>query len=309
MLNQQHTGMTSEPPPPDYGGPPSSEPPPSFASPPPASFVPLSAAEEKARLKAQYEAEEAAGRAGAGGSGTRSPPPGPPGYAGETRPLTALEEKALLRARMAAEQLPPPGATPPAPPPRLKTPPAAGSPRLPYLAHQSTGSSVSDIAPRDPSISAGKQRAASNMPALVGLGRAPSMTVSSQPMATPMVAPPAPPPLAPRPPKSYIQQTQEEDAKIRRLTSDPAAFSNAVQDDERKRSNSIRVPPMPSSPTQSGWLPRHPTGGSDYLSPSQSEFGLGLRPFSPIDLSLDEVNSGKRTSTNANAYSRQGYEI
>jgi hypothetical protein len=124
MLQQQHLGMGSEPPPPDYGGSPPREPLAAFGSSPPppsASFVPLSAAEEKARLKAQYEAEEAAGRAGAGGSGMRSPPPEPPSYVGETRPLTAIEEKALLQARMAAEQ--PVGVSPPAPPPRLKSPP------------------------------------------------------------------------------------------------------------------------------------------------------------------------------------------
>ena len=305
MLEQQNMGMMSEPPPPDYGGSPSRELLPAFGSPPPStSFIPLSAAEEKARLKAQYEAEEAAGRAGVGGSGMRSPPSEPPSYLGETRPLTAVEEKALLRVRMAAEQ--PVGASPPAPPPRLKTPPTSGS--LPYLTYQSTGSSASDIAPRDPSISAGKQRAASNtnMPTLGGLGRAQSMTVPPPPMTISRVAPPAPPPLAPRPPKEYIQQTQEEDAKIRRLTSDPASFSNTLQGDQLARTNSTRVPPMPGSPTQSVG---HPTGGSDYLAPSQSDFGLGLRPFSPIDLSLDGLNNGHKPSTNTNAYSRQGYEI
>lgn len=307
MLEQQHVGMTSEPPPPDYGGSPSREPLLAFGSPPPsAGFVPLSAAEEKARLKAQYEAEEAAGRAGAGGSGMRSPPPEPPGYVAETRPLTAVEEKAFLRARMAAEQ--PVGASPPAPPPKLKTSPASGSPRLQHLTYQSTGSSVSDVAPRDPSISAGKQRAASNanMPALSSLGRAPSMTVSPQPMATRMVTPPAPPPLAPRPPKEYIQQTQEEDAKIRRLTSDPVAFSDTLREDQRTRTNSIRVPPLPGSPTQSVWLQ---SGGPDYLASPQSDFGLGLRPFSPIDLSLDALNKSNKPSTRASAYSRQEYEL
>ena len=307
MLEQQQVGTTSDPPPPDYGGSPSRELLPAFGSPPPsAGFVPLSAAEEKARLKAQYEAEEAAGRTGAGGSGMRSPPPGPPNYVGETRPLTAVEEKALLRARMAAEQ--PVGESPPAPPPKLKTPSASGSPRIPYLNYQSTGSSASDIAPRDPAISAGKQKAPSNanMPAFGGLGRAPSMTVSPQPMATRMVAPPAPPPLAPRPPKEYIQQTQEEDAKIRRLTSDPVAFSDTLRDDQLGRANSIRGPPLPGSPTQSVWPP---TGGSDFLASPQSDFGLGLRPFSPIDLSLDAVNKSNRPSTNATAYSRQDYEL
>ncbi len=307
MLEQQQVGMTSEPPPPDYGGSPSREPLLAFSSPPPsASFVPLSAAEEKARLKVQYEAEEAAGRAGAGGSGMRSPPPELPSYVGETRPLTAVEEKALLRARMAAEQ--PVGASPPAPPPKLKTPPASGSPRVQHLTYQSTGSSVSDVAPRDPSISAGKQRAASNanMPGLGSLGRAPSMTASPQPMAVRMAAPPVPPPLAPRPPKEYIQQTQEEDAKIRRLTSDPVAFSGTLREDQRTRTNSIRVPPVPGSPTQSVW-PQ--TGGSDYHASPESDFGLGLRPFSPIDLSLDAFNKGNKGPTNASAYSRQNYEL
>lgn len=308
MLEQQ---QASEPPPPDYGGSPRGEPLATFSSPPPppsASFIPLSAAEEKARLKAQYEAEETVDAAG--GSGMRSPPPEPPSYAGDTRPLTAVEERALLQARMAAEQ--PVGVSPPAPPPRLKSPaPASGSPRPPYLAHQSTGSSASDIAPRDPSISAGKQRAASNthLPSLGGLGRVPSVTVTPQPTALPKMVPPPPPPLAPRPPKEYIQQTQEEDAKIRRLTSDPAAFSEVTRGEQRTRNNSLAVPSMPASPSQSTWLP---PGGAGYLASPQSDFGLGLRPFSPIDLSLDEVNSGNRQAyppANANAYSRQGYEI
>ena len=305
MLEQQ-IDVTSEPPPPDYGSPPPGDPPMPFnnAPPPSSCFIPLSAVEEKARLRAQYEAEEAAGRAGAGGSGTRSPAPGPPGYAGETRPLTAAEEKALLKVRMAAEQ--PLGASPPAPPPRLKSPPpAAGSPRLPYLTHQGTGSSASDITPRDPSISAGKQRAAPNtnfLPALGGLGRAPSMSA-------PFVTPPPPPPLAPRPPKEYIQQTQEEDAKIRRLTSDPASISEVLREGQGTRNSSIGGPPMPGSPTQSTWLQ---TTGPAYLGSPQSDFGLGLRPFSPIDLSLDVTNNGTRASNqpaNANAYSREGYEI
>ena len=307
MLTQQQMDMTSEPPPPDYGGPPPREPLAAFSGPPPpASFVPLTAAEEKAMLKAQYEAEEATGRAGAGGSGMRSPPPEPPSYVGETRTLGAVEEKAYQQARMAGEQ--PVGASPPAPPPRLKsTPSASGSPRLPYLTYQNTGSSVSDFAPRDPSISAGKQRAASNtnMPAHGGLGRALSMAVSPPPM--PVIPSPAPPPLAPRPPKAYIQQTQEEDAKIRRLTSDPAVFSDTLRDEQRTRTNSMGVPPMPmpGSPTQTVWL----TEGTGYLASPQPDFALGLRPFSPIDLSLDGLNGSKKPPTNANAYSRQGYEI
>ena len=311
MLGQQQIGGASEPPPPDYGGPPSGAPPSAFGSPPPpASLVPLTAAEEKARLRAQYAAEEAADGSGVGGSGMRSPPPEPPTYAGETRPLTAAEEKALLQARLAAEQ--PVGAGPPAPPPRLKSPPPSGSPRPPYLTYQSTGSSVSDITPRDPSISAGKKKAASstNLPTLGGLGRAPSKTA---PPPLPMVVPATPPPLAPRPPKEYIQQTQEEDAKIRRLTSDPTAFSEALREEQRARTNSMGVPPVPvtvpGSPTQSAWLP---PGGAGYLASPQAEFGLGLRPFSPIDFSIDGLNNSNRSSnppTNANAYPRQGYEI
>ena len=123
-------------------------------------------------------------------------------------------------------------------------------------------SSVSDIAPRDPSISAGKQRAPTNtnLPAASGLGRALSMTA-------PFAVPPAPPPLAPRPPKEYIQQTQEEDAKIRRLTSDPSAFSEVLEGEQRTRTNSIRVPSMPASPTQSTWLS---TGGPGYIYYTQT---------------------------------------
>jgi len=118
-------------------------------------------------------------------------------------------------------------------------------------------------------------------------------------MIAPLVVPP-PPPLAPRPPKEYIQQTQEEDAKIRRLTSDPTAFSKAVRDEKQRLS---ATPAMPGSPTQSIWVP---PGGSGYLASPQPDFGLGLRPFSPIDLSLDGLNGNRHPNspTNANAYSR-----
>ena len=240
--------------------PPPGDPPTPFnnAPSPSSSFIPLTAVEEKVRLRAQYEAEEAAGRAGAGGSGMRSPPPRPSSCAGETRPLTAAEEKAMLKARMAAEQ--PLEASPPAPPPRLKSPPpAAGRHRLPYLTNQGTGSSASDITPRDPVISAGKQRAApnANLPALGGLGRAPSINA-------PFVAP---------------------------LTSDPASISEVLRDEQGTRDSSVGGPPIPGSLAQSTWLQ---TTGPAYLGSPQSDFGLGLRPFSPIDLSLEGINKGNK---------------
>jgi hypothetical protein len=245
---------------PDYTAPPSDPPPPEVYTNGSSSDRILSAAEEKARLRAQYASEEtsAGGSSSMGSSSAFSRPPAePPTSADGTRKLTAAEEKALLQAQYAAER--PISAVPPMPPPRVKSPTISGTPDISrppttipsvtsYLSTPSISPTSDDYLQRDPSISQGKQRA------------------SNPGIAPVMQTPPVPPPLAPRPPKEYIQQTKEEDAKIRRMTQDTMNLSSIVVESPRNS----QMPP---------WQIGNNTG-------TGGDFSLGLRPFSPIDLSL-----------------------
>lgn len=283
-------------PPPDYGGPPPGNPPSvnGYDSPPPIdgggmySSQPLTAAEEKARLKAQWAAEDTTGspiaagsssEAGAGSSIYSRPPPEPPLYVEGTRNLTAAEEKARLQALYAAER--PISTVPPAPPPRVKSPPLSTTPmsaiseRPPPSSYISSSSisSDSDYLRRDPSITQGKQRA--HLQHMQGNVINQSPIVSSSPSAMNATdgsavagVPPIPPPLAPRPPKEYIERTKEEDLKIRRMTGDTSHFHSFTLDGDAENK-----PP---------WL-----GTGSFLG--NDDFSLGLRPFSPIDLSLGDV--------------------
>ncbi|KAK7693938.1 hypothetical protein QCA50_003512 [Cerrena zonata] len=172
---------TTTPPPSQYGPPP---PAPNFAPPPPPSSTSQpynSAAAEKERLKRMYEVQDAVATASTppapppprsrpgtttnGTTGGRPMPqpraaPVPPGGSG-SQPLSAAEEKARLRAMYDAEDREANGL--PAP--------------IPY----------SQLSPHPN-----------------GLHRLPSFNA---PFGTP-------PPLAPRPPKEYIQETREEDARL-----------------------------------------------------------------------------------------------
>lgn len=184
-----------------------------------------------------------------------------------SRNLTAAEEKARLLALQNAAR-PLSSVAPAPPPPRIKSPPPSaplsaisehsksGVPdyiRTPTISMTTGSSSSSDInMRRDPSISQGKQRVPSNE------------------VPPPFVAPPPPPPLAPRPPVEYIQQTKEEDMKIRRMTQE--AVNQTVYGEK--------------SAEGAPWL----TEG--FLSSPSDRFSLGLRPFSPLDLSLDTSNAG-----------------
>lgn len=268
--------------PPDYTAPPPGSPPAGNSTNESVNKV-LTAAEEKARLRAQYAADDAvvagssssiAASASASSSSYARPPPEPPMSADGSRKLTAAEEKALLKAQYAAER--PISRTPPAPPPRVKSPPISPSPdtnRSPttvpiasYLSPSSTGSD--DYLRRDPSISQGKQKASDLLQSRI-----------------PGTTPPPPPPLAPRPPKEYIDQTRAEDAKIRRMTQDVTSISEL----DSNSASSTQIPPLQINANN------HALNGDN--------FSLGLRPFSPLDLGLDTTSlsqtmySSPQTST------------
>jgi len=126
---------------------------------------------EKEMLQKKFEAQDAEARRAAGAprppprkvsnSSIGRPTPAPPG---SVKVLTALEEKALLKARYDAED-------------------AGSKPKVNGNAVYTNGGGLSS-----PSSSAS----------------APS-------------TPPVPPPLMPRPPVEYIQETQEEDARVSRF--------------------------------------------------------------------------------------------
>ncbi|KAG1756845.1 uncharacterized protein EDB91DRAFT_1262397 [Suillus paluster] len=134
-------------------------------------------------------------------NGSRLPaPPGPPSGGG-SRPLTAAEEKAQLRAKYAAED------------------------------RQTNGSA-------SPSASG---------------------SISHHPLPSSALAPPPPPPLMPRPPAEYIQETQEEDARVRHYDS----ISMGIH------SSPMRV-------------------GSPFAEPG---IQLDIRPFTPFSVGLYDSGS------------------
>ncbi|KAG8783971.1 hypothetical protein FRC20_011952 [Serendipita sp. 405] len=217
--------------------------------------LPLSAADEKARLREQYASEENIGASGsraAAASSSSNARAEPSMSADGGRMLTVAEERARLKALQAADR--PISSVAPLPPPRIKSPPPSAphsaasdfsktAASSSYISSPAVSISSDDHLKRDPSIAQGKQRA---------------LTPSNASTNGAFVAPPPPPPLAPRPPKEYILQTKEQDAKIRRMTQETINLAAYGLND------GAAGPP---------WK------GND--------FSLGLRPFSPFNPSLD----------------------
>ncbi|KAJ7135025.1 hypothetical protein C8R43DRAFT_1204471 [Mycena crocata] len=173
---------------------------------------------EKEMLQKRFDAQDAEARQAAGAprppprkvsnSSLGRPTPAPPGSA---KILTALEEKALLKARYDAED-------------------AVSKPKVNGNTVYTNGGGLSS-----PSSSA----------------------------STPST-PPVPPPLMPRPPVEYIQETQEEDARVSRFVT---AGGLPPMEEE---------PQLPSSLTSSPSLVRKST------SP-----GLDVAPFTPFTPGFD----------------------
>ena len=179
--------------------------------------------------------------------GSRPQPSTPTTGSASGKVMTAAEEKALLKARWAAQDGMASGQ--PSPPPHangaMYTPPS--SPGRPG----SSGVSVASMSP-----------AQSPRPAAQ-----PSLQQQQQQSKTP----PAPPPLMPRPPAEYIQETQEEDARVSRVV---GVFSPTVEDD-------VIVPPSlhhrPLNPARAA---------SPFKSGGLSNGSLDVRPFSPFNPAL-----------------------
>lgn len=151
------------------------------AAPPVGSSNILSAMEEKARLRAKYDAEERAA------NGNSSAPPEASYPATSSMPVPPFRQ-------------PPYTAAPPTRQPSYRSP-----------ARQPSYSATSPPA-RQPSYSAAPPTAYHTP-----MTELPQPSFGQIPIKNTNI--PAPPPLAPRPPAEYIQETQEVDARVRRDSS------------------------------------------------------------------------------------------
>ncbi|KAG9087542.1 hypothetical protein FRC06_002488, partial [Ceratobasidium sp. 370] len=163
----------------------------------PATRKPLSAVEEKARLRAQYEAE-ANGHAVNGGGQSDEPPP--PSFESHYQPQHSF-----------------------APPDRNGGPTPEPS-------------SASSGLQRDPTVSWGKRRAT----------QTPAPPEAAPPSE--FVPPPPPPPLMPKPPATYIQETIAADAEVKDWDHSRSVTPDIYDDQPHLFGSPAPAPPVPPKP-------------------------------------------------------------
>ncbi|KAK1236488.1 hypothetical protein PQX77_000265 [Marasmius sp. AFHP31] len=211
----------------DVGGSSSSSvPPPANDMPPPfeASSPPVDARmqlAEKDRLRRAYEEQDAAAARQQASYNDAPPPPFPEGSASIQ---TAIQEKEALRRKFAAQDAQAnPRAQTKTPPPRGTSPPNPHTSYRPAPSPPAAGGSGSRI------LTASEEKAmlrarfeAENSRASVtppprtnGYTNGVNGSLSPSP-SSPPASSNAPPPLMPKPPSRYIQETQEEDARVSR---------------------------------------------------------------------------------------------
>lgn len=270
-------GGSTPPPPIDSGLPPA------FSA---ATAGVMSAANEKEMLRQQYAAQDALAQ---NGNAHGSPPPPPitppqnysppplsselpahlrgrtqpalPVPQGASRPLTAAEEKAMLRAKFEAEErgggagvgMPVPE---PAPAPSNGVGHGQGNANGAFAAGGSSMRSGS---------SGGTHHTLSTRSSDLNIPLTPALR-HNQPA-------PAPPPLAPRPPVEYIEETKAEDAKLKRALS---AHEHDLG------------PGLGTFGLGMG------AGRNGVMLPEDEDdtFGLKIRPTSPFSLGMDDLMMG-----------------
>ncbi|KAL4266005.1 Arrestin C-terminal-like domain-containing protein [Pleurotus pulmonarius] len=273
---QRQNGVkaNASPPPPAVAPPPKSDSPPPFN----ATQDPISQAiSEKERIRRHYEQQDALAaahsaahappyvdvssssqsrvtptpppRTGSISSSARArPPPVPPTATASSlvptnsRPLTAAEEKALLRAKYEAEE---------AKPPSLRS----DSPQSQYSRPGSTSPIYPSYAPMSP----------------------PATRTPPPPMSTQNQV--APPPLMPRPPAEYIQETQEEDARVSRIAVNGML---PLLDHPPPSKITSSMPPFSSTP-----LPR--VNGMNGAGGASGNIMIDTRPFTPFSSSFENA--------------------
>lgn len=243
----------------------------------------MSALDEKERLRLQYAAQDAMAAA----NNNPPPPPAatPPPFSsplsspalpselpahlrgrsqpalpvpqGTNRPMTAAEEKAMLRAKFDAEER---GIAMPVPQHANGVVAEGGSSMRPGSEPSSgTQSPSSDLnVPLTP-------------PSFVYAHSAPAPAIA---VTSPSV--PAPPPLAPRPPAEYIEETKAEDAKLKRALS----AHNLNQD------SGVGTFGMGNGSGMGMMMNGARPADED------DTFGLKIRPTSPFALGMDDFMGG-----------------
>lgn len=173
---------------------------------------------EKERLRRAYETQDAASVTRQTSLTTNGTPSfSPPPFSDDTAPgssTQAISEKEMLRRKFEAqdaEMMVAPGMSPQPPPRKLSLSAQPGRPRpVPPAA---SGSSKVLSAAEEKALLRAKYNDEEPKARLNG-GSPPTGTSTS---ASASSTPPAPPPLMPRPPVEYIQETQEEDARVSRF--------------------------------------------------------------------------------------------
>lgn len=292
--------------------------PPPFAASPSHPMDALSALTEKERMRRHYEAQDASAasnpplapprltapvasgaRLSAFGPTTTfgSPPPFPPPTL-PTQPLDAFSEKEMLKRRYEAQDAAALGPAPPGTPPRSSTlmsngsrsrppptpPTLAGLPGTPGIGRPPTAAEEKArlkalYEAEDRGSQMFKQPYPSPPPSERQEHSSDERQVTPPYAARSFVAPPPPPPLAPKPPKEYIQETQEEDlrthAKLQAIDLRGPAVLDTLEADiiPSKRIDNYRAaavtgpPPLsPSSeyspePSPSSLVSSYPTPG------------------------------------------------
>jgi hypothetical protein len=194
------------------------EPPPPFDM----SAVPESHLPEKERMRRAYEAQDAAAQQPPPG-GTppyvperRTPPPFASSSHGHAQPLP---EKALLQKRFEAQDAAALGSNGhPQPPPRTPSSPHPAPRPPPAVPGAASGSKILTAIEEKAELKA-KYEAHDRATGSPSPPPGPSAAGSS-----------APPPLAPRPPKAYIIETQDEDGRVSRMLSSSISppFNGAI---------------------------------------------------------------------------------
>ncbi|KAF8055857.1 hypothetical protein FPV67DRAFT_1567047 [Lyophyllum atratum] len=202
----------------------------------PANLIPASHLSEKERLRRAYEEQDAAALARQNQNTTPAPKGSPPPFSQYAAPPAVngnhgLSEKEILRRKFEAQDAQalnasPGRASPPQPPPRSNSTsaisPSSGnrSPR-PTPAPPTTPGKIltaaeekallkAQYAAQDARVAAKQNQQHQPQQRENGAG-------SSRPTSSaihPPSSPPPPPPLMPRPPVEYIQETQDEDARV-----------------------------------------------------------------------------------------------
>ena len=183
--------------------PPPQSPPPPQSSPPTSPQRSGSASTPTTKANARLSATPARSASGTGNvRGSRPQPSAPAAGSASIRVLTAAEEKAQLKAQWAAQDAM-----------------ASGSPQRSPPSHSNGTMYTPPSSPGRPGLQSGVSMSGS--PA-----QSPRLPVVQEQQQ--LRTPPAPPPLMPRPPAEYIQETQEEDARVSRVV---GVFSPTVGDD------------------------------------------------------------------------------